>query len=391
MEGAIGRERGQHLGDGADPSLLRCLGCLEDECGRPHSEDHPVATSVERDGRVLDGGIGGRRTRGEEAGADPTQEVVGGGVVGRDHDDPPAATGADPVLRYRDGLSGAGAGGVDLRVRPPGTDDLGELRVPHGQDAEQEATIEHVRVSLDLGSQRGDPSVELGGRGGGTGSVGARQAGAHRLEGGELLSAGLVGVVVASVAGEGIQSGKGGGEDHAGVVPKLVGEAPAFREPSPDVRRLVLQDQRDARVAERVEAGRDGHARRALQGGDPLRVDAELPNGVECLRPCCELDDVGGVVDGLEAAAPVIALDQTGDVLIEDGVPNLGRDGLDALLTTQQAPEVGGIEDPFGTGYAQRGTRDDLRSPPPHTVGVGLDRAVEELGDELPELRVVLG
>ena len=93
-------------------------------------------------GGLLDHFVGGGRAAGQEAGADPLEQMVGGDVVGRDDDHAAAAPGADPVLGQRHGLGGARAGRVDLRVRPAGADEFGELRVAHRQDAEQEAAVE---------------------------------------------------------------------------------------------------------------------------------------------------------------------------------------------------------------------------------------------------------
>ncbi len=120
MEGAVGGNRSQHLADGLGAPFPRRLSRLDDDGGRAHSEQHPVAAVVEGDGGFLNHGVGGCRARGEEAGPEPVEQRVRRDVVGRDDDDPSAAADADPVLGERDGLCGAGAGRVDLGVRAPG-------------------------------------------------------------------------------------------------------------------------------------------------------------------------------------------------------------------------------------------------------------------------------
>ena len=77
-----------------------------------------MAPAVERHRGVLDVLVRGGGARREEAGAHPAEQVVGRDVVGGDDHDALAAAGADPVLGQSDGLRGAGAGRVDLGVRP---------------------------------------------------------------------------------------------------------------------------------------------------------------------------------------------------------------------------------------------------------------------------------
>ena len=133
----------------------------------------------------------------EEAGAEPLEQVVAGHVVGRHDDDAPAATGADPVLRQRDRLRGAGARGVHLRVRAARADQLGELRVAHGEDAEQEAAVERVGLPLERRAAVVDEAVHLGRQD--VVAVGRLvEPGAQPLEEVELLAPRAVGVIARS-------------------------------------------------------------------------------------------------------------------------------------------------------------------------------------------------
>ena len=192
MEGAVGDDRAEQLADRLQPAFPGCLGGLDDERCRARPDDHSVPPAVERRGRVLDHVVGRRCPGGQEAGGHPRQQVVAGGVVRGDHDDPAAPAGADPVLGQSHRLGGARARGVDLRVRPAGADDLGELRVPHRQGAEQEPAVEDEPLGVDQVAQLGDPAVDLD-----HGGLVAAHPRPDGLEGQQLLAAALVGEVAA--------------------------------------------------------------------------------------------------------------------------------------------------------------------------------------------------
>ena len=199
VEGTVRRHGAEHLADRLQATLARGFRGLDDERRGAHPDDHAVPAPVERGGGVLDRVVGRRCSGGQEARGDPGQQVVGGDVVSTDDDDPPAAAGPDPVLGERQRLGGAGAGGVDLRVGAAGADDLRELRVPHGQAAEQEPPVEGERLDLEQVSQLGDAAVHLG-----DGRLVAAHPGAHRLEGEQLVAASAIGVVPPEVVGEGV-------------------------------------------------------------------------------------------------------------------------------------------------------------------------------------------
>src|SRR5512143_3790200 len=59
----------------------------------------------------------------------------------------------DPVFCERYGLRSARTGRIDLRVGTTSTDQLGELRMSHRQGPEQEAPVEHIRISFDCDTQ----------------------------------------------------------------------------------------------------------------------------------------------------------------------------------------------------------------------------------------------
>ena len=148
VEGAVARLAAQQLNDAAHAALAHGVLAFHDEGARAHAHDRAVAALVEGQGGLGHLVFRRRRAHGQEARADPLQEVVAGHVVRADDDHAAAPAAADPVLGNGDALGRAGAGGVDLRVGAARADVLGELAVAHGQDAEQEAAVERVRLAL---------------------------------------------------------------------------------------------------------------------------------------------------------------------------------------------------------------------------------------------------
>ena len=201
---------------GCSPRSRAEFGALHYERSGTHAEDHPVAAAVERDRRLGDVLVGGGRPAREEAGAEPAEELVGGDVVGCDHDDATATAGSDPVLGEAHGLGGAGACRVDLCVRASGADEVGELGVPHRQDMEQEAAIEAVWVVVDQLAEVVQSPVDLVERH--VSAFDFDEARPDRLQLGPLLASGVVCYEGARLCRELLDPGERGGEDHAGVV-----------------------------------------------------------------------------------------------------------------------------------------------------------------------------
>ena len=161
MEGAVGGDCAQHFADGPNAALARGFRALDHQGRGAHAHDHAVTPAIERNGCFFHDVVGGGGSAGQEAGAEPTDQMVGSDVVGRDDDHAAAPPGADPVLRHRNRLRGARAGGVDLRVGTAGADELGKLRVSHRQHSEQKTPVEDVGLFLDGGAQFRDAAVDL--------------------------------------------------------------------------------------------------------------------------------------------------------------------------------------------------------------------------------------
>ena len=160
VERAVGRHRAQHFADGLNSAFARGFRALHHQGRGAHADNHAVPAAVEGNGGLFHHLVGGCRSAGQKAGADPLHQMVGSDVVRRDDDHAAAAPGADPVLRQCHGLRGARAGGVDLRVGTAGADEFGKLRMSHGQNSEQEAPVEDIRLFFDGGAQLLDTPVQ---------------------------------------------------------------------------------------------------------------------------------------------------------------------------------------------------------------------------------------
>ena len=101
----------------------------------------------------------------------------------------------------------------------------------------------------------------------------------------------------------------------------------------PRRRGLVVLDQRDAGVAQRVDAGGDRQLRVAPERREAVGVDAELLAEVERAGARRQLDDVGGVVDRLEASPlPSSPLTRRVMCLSSDLAAQARGDHVDELL-----------------------------------------------------------
>ncbi len=309
MECAVRHHSAEHLADRLNRSRACCFGGLEDDGRRAHPDHHSVAAPVERRGDLFHDVASGGRTSSQESGSKPFHQRVGAHVICRDHDDAAAATGVEPVFGDRERLRGARARRVDVRIRATRADELSELRVPHGQDPEQEAAVELEGIVFDLLAQAGDASIELG--------LERRVAGSHSelFELGQALPAGLAFVVLLEIPGEGFARREGGREDDTGVVSHRFREGPACRQERASARLAIPHHQRNARVAQRFEAHGDRQLGEVIQRGDPLRRDPELRPQIKGAGTPGELHHAVRVVDGREFGFAALILDQPMDPL----------------------------------------------------------------------------
>jgi hypothetical protein len=218
--------------------------------------------------------------------------------------------------------------------------------------------------------------------------VEARPQGLQPLE---LAAAAVVLVIARELVGEGVVAREGAGEDHPGLVAQRRGKLPALRDTRALVGDPVVHDQRDARVAQRVEPGTDGEARHHVEGRDALGGDAELALQVERARAPGELDGLLRPLDRLEVRALGLALDQTRDVLVHHGAPEAARDDVDPLLAVEDPAHVLVVEDALVARQAEGGAGHHRRrgGGGPGRRPVDQVRApLQHLGEEPAELQV---
>ncbi len=155
---------------------------------------------------------------------------------------------------------------------------------------------------------------------------------------------------------------------------------------------MIAHHERDARIAERVDACADGELCRAVERAQALRRDAELGPRVEGPAARRELEHVALALDRLEAGA-VVALHEARDVLVEDRMPAARRDHVDQLLAVEEPADVVVVEDVFGAGEPERRAGDDHRRLRRHPGAAGQEpgRALEELDGEPSERALVIG
>ena len=243
MEGAIGRDSAQHLADGADSAFARGVCALDHKGRRTHAHNQAVPAAVEGECGLFHHFVGSCRSRSQKASAHPSHEVVGGDIVRRDDDYPAAPPGANPVFRQSDPLRSARAGGVDLRIRTPGTDELGKLRMSHRQNSEQEAPVEEIRLCFEGGTQLVDAPAYLFSE-----AICSRRPEAQLFQRGQLLTAALVRVITGRLIGERVAARESGGKNHTGIVAQSLRQPPPLRQLGTFAGGFIVHGQRDAGV-----------------------------------------------------------------------------------------------------------------------------------------------
>ena len=120
-----------------------------------------------------------------------------------------------------------------------------------------------------------------------------------------------------------------------------------------------MEHERDAGIAQRIEADADREHGGAVERGDEILRDAVLVGDVEPAGTPGQLHDVGGAVDRLEPAAAGLGLDEAGDVLVDDRVAVAHGDRVDERLPVQQDADVVVAEHVLAPGEGQARAGDD--------------------------------
>ena len=356
-----------------------------------------MTSSIERESGVLDDLVGGRGADGEEPGADPFEQVIAGHIVARDDQHPLAAAGSNPVLGDGNCLRGRCTRSVQLGVRAPGADVLGHLGVPHRHTLEEEPPIEDVGVGLELVLQFVDAPVDLLDQQVGRPEIVEAQAQTPVVL--QALLGDLVLVEPLDLGERGVESGEGRCEDHARGVAVGLGQEPAVGQLRAGGRVLVVHHQRDACVAERVEAGSYCELARTVERRDTVGREAEVLDQIDPAGTAGQLDDVGLAVDGFEVAATGFRLHESGDLLVGDTLPQFDRDRVDELIPGEQRRHLVVSEDVRSAGQPQAGSGDHdwlPRRERSRALGVctrpvaGHDvvAPLEEVREEVAQLRI---
>jgi hypothetical protein len=239
-------------------------------------------------------------------------------------------------------------------VGPARADVLGELAVAHREHPEEEASIEGVRLARQLLLDVREAPVDL------AQGVGISHVAPQVLERVAQRPPRLVRVVALEFVGEAVEAREGRGEDDARLVAQRLGQQPALGQELAGGRLAPALEERDPRLSQRVETGRNGQLGRDVQRLDQLLGHAVLGAEIEGAGAAGELDDVGGVLDCLEPPAAVLALDDPRDVLARHlHAEALGHE-VDELLTPQDTLRVGRVHHGLlGAGQAEARARDD--------------------------------
>ena len=370
VEGAVGSFGAQHFHDAAHAAFAHCILAFDHQGAGAHAQQCAMAAAVKGQGSFFHLVIGGGGACAQEACTDPAHEPLAGDVVGADHDDAAAAAVANPVFGQGYALGRAGAGGVDVGVGAAGADELGELAVAHGQNAEDEAAVKLVGVRLEFGAYDTHAAANLG--------QGGRVAGdaAQLLQRRQLRPPVLELIVAGKLVGKAVAAGEGRGEDDARLVAQGVGQHPAVGQIGAQTGGAVALHQRDACLAQGVETGGDTELGGDVQRFDELGRDAILFGQVKGAAAPGQLDDIGRFFDYLEGAAAFLVFAHAGDALGGHLLAEALGDQIHKLFAAQNALGVVGVHHLLvGAGQTQPCAGNDDRTGRRFVAVIGLGLA----------------
>ena len=216
--------------------------------------------------------------------------------------------------------------------------------------------------------------------------------GEQAFQHGQLLAAFVVCVIACHFISERVVAGESGAKNHAGIVAQSVGQSPALRQLRAFARGLIAHDQRDAGVAQGVDARSDRQLGDAVESAHAVGGNAEFLFQIESASAARQLDDVRNVVDGLKRGLSGLALHQARDVFVEHGVAEARGDQIDKLVAPQNAADVGVIENVLGSGQAQRRSSNDDRAAGGRVFLAAIDfaAAIENIGEQAAEFVVAI-
>ncbi len=217
VEGAVGNLRGQDFTDGHHTALTHSILRFDDEGRRAHARKHAVSSAIEGQSSQPQIPLGGRRAGRQQCSRNPSAQRAGGDIVTTNDDHAAATSGANPVLRNRERVSRRSTSGVYMRIRPARPDVLGELGMPHRQDAEDETPVEAIIQRSDFSLQHSQTLLN------GRSHLPLRRQREQFLQHLTLMNEIIVGVVARCLLRHGVQAGESGSENHAGLIAQRLG------------------------------------------------------------------------------------------------------------------------------------------------------------------------
>ncbi|MCG3121497.1 MAG: hypothetical protein ALAOOOJD_04615 [bacterium] len=153
-----------------------------------------------------------------------------------------------------------------------------------------------------------------------------------------------------------------------------------------------MHDERNAGIAECVDAGADGERSDDIQRGQAVLGITEFTGKIEFVAPRREFDHVGGIGDGFKSAVAFFGFNETGNVFINHRTAQPHRHDVDKQLALQNALEIGIIKNALGSRQTQRcaGDANMIRRSRRFSAGINLKAALQKIGKKMSELHITI-
>jgi hypothetical protein len=138
MESAVALVRTHQLDLGYATTRETRSGVLDDQTDCTRTEDHPLASCIERCGGLCRSGYDRRCAQREESCPEEFETIFIRCNICADNDDALTSTDFEPILCCADRLSRTRTCGIHLHIRSARLDQFSELTVRHHQRLEQE-------------------------------------------------------------------------------------------------------------------------------------------------------------------------------------------------------------------------------------------------------------
>ncbi len=248
-----------------------------------------------------------------------------------------------------------------------------------------------IDIRLDFLAQSLDTPLDFSSDG--CAAAGLQGQAAQAVEFPQTFAADALLVEAGDDFGIGVVAGESGCKKYSGVIPYCVREHPSVGQFGPLGSRLVVHDQGNSGVAQRIDPCADRQLGHAVERGQAVFGETEIAHEVEVPGTGCELDDIIQIVDGFESSFTAFRFDQARDVLLHHGLAQPHGNGLDEHIPAQHALDVGIVEHAVDSRQSQRSAGNAYvhRSLRPLAAGINLESPVEEFGKQPAEFHVPVG